>query len=308
MFGPKYTKRFASLVQARIAIKHGEYDEARKMFDGKLAPYLQSEDDAKELSNALKIPINSVYGLTKTSYDNAFRDIRNVDNIVAKRGALFMMDLEKHVQDLGYTVAHIKTDSIKIPNADDDIIQDVMDFGVGYGYDFEHEATYDRLALVNNAVYIARTKPGRKPAYWTATGAQFKHPYVFKTLFSHEPLEFKDLCETKEVKGKMYIDYSVDKPSYSSETSTDPVFIGRVGEFCPMKEGAGGGSLFVIDGEKRRNVAGTSDRLWMSSDMVKTLHKEDDIDMDYFRQLADAAMENIGRFGDVEQFIKQGGD
>ena len=26
------------------------------------------------------------------------------------------------------------------------------------------------------------------------------------------------------------------------------------------------------------------------------------------RQLADAAMENIGRFGDVEQFIKQGGD
>lgn len=26
------------------------------------------------------------------------------------------------------------------------------------------------------------------------------------------------------------------------------------------------------------------------------------------RQLADAAMENIGRFGDVERFIKQGGD
>ena len=308
LFGPKYTKRFANLVRARIAIKHGEYDEARKMFDGALAPYLQSEDDATELSNALKIPINSVYGLTKTSYDNAFRDIRNVDNIVAKRGALFMMDLEKHVKDLGYTVAHIKTDSIKIPNADDDIIQDVMEFGVGYGYDFEHEATYDRLALVNNAVYIARTKPGRKPSYWTATGAQFKHPYVFKTLFSHEPLDFKDLCETKEVKGKMYIDYSVDKPSYSSETSTEPVFIGRVGEFCPMKEGAGGGSLFVIDGEKRRNVTGTSDRLWMSSDMVKTLHKEDDIDMDYFRQLADAAMENIGRFGDVERFIKQGGD
>ena len=151
-------------------------------------------------------------------------------------------------------------------------------------------------------------RPGEGASYWTATGAQFKHPYVFKTLFSHEPLEFKDLCETKEVKGKMYIDYSVDKPSYSSETSTEPVFIGRVGDFCPMKEGAGGGSLFVIDGDKRRNVAGTSDRLWMSSDMVKTLHKEDDIDMDYFRQLADAAMENIGRFGDVERFIKQGGD
>ena len=44
-----------------------------------------------------------------------FRDNRNKDNIVAKRGALFMIDLKTCVQDRGFTVAHIKTDSIKDP-------------------------------------------------------------------------------------------------------------------------------------------------------------------------------------------------
>lgn len=34
---------------------------------------------------------------------------------------------------------------------------------------------------------------------WTATGTQFQVPYVFKTLFSKEPIEFSDLCETKSV-------------------------------------------------------------------------------------------------------------
>lgn len=79
----------------------------------------------------------------------------NKDNIVAKRGALFMVDLKHEVQKRGFTVAHIKTDSIKIPDATPEIIKFVMDFGKRYGYTFEHEATYDRMCLVNNAVYIA---------------------------------------------------------------------------------------------------------------------------------------------------------
>ena len=53
-----------------------------------------------------------------------------------------------------------------------------------YGYNFEHEATYERMCLVNDAVYIARylNKDGT-PGKWTATGTQFAVPYVFKTLF-----------------------------------------------------------------------------------------------------------------------------
>ena len=86
----------------------------------------------------------------------------------------------------------IKTDSIKIPNATPEIIQFIMDYGKEYGYTFEHEATYEKMCLVNDAVYIAKYADTGE---WTATGAQFAVPYVFKTLFSHEKIDFDDICE-----------------------------------------------------------------------------------------------------------------
>ena len=99
-----------------------------------------------------------------------------------------MINLKHEVQERGFTVAHIKTDSIKIPDATPEIIQFVMDYGKRYGYTFEHEATYDRMCLVNDAVYIAKYKDGK----WTATGTQFQIPYVFKKLFSGEEIAFED--------------------------------------------------------------------------------------------------------------------
>ena len=216
LFGDIYTKRFEELVDARIAIKHGEFDTAKKLLDGKLAPFLEDESKAKDLSNALKIVINSVYGLTSAKFDNPFRDPRNIDNIVAKRGALFMINLKHEVQRRGYTVAHIKTDSIKIPNADEKIIDFVMRYGEAYGYHFEHEATYERMCLVNDAVYIAKYDISNG-GEWTATGTQFAVPYVFKTLFTKEPIGFPDLCETKEVKSALYLDLNEGYPDVSKE-------------------------------------------------------------------------------------------
>lgn len=216
LFGDKYTANFKELLDARIFIKHGEYDKASKMLGGKLAPYLKDKSEAKKLSNALKIPINSVYGLTAAKFDNKFRDIRNKDNIVAKRGALFMIDLKHAVQERGFTVAHIKTDSIKIPNATPEIIDFVFEFGSAYGYYFEYEANYEKLCLVNDAVYVAKQSTDYEgndhPGEWSATGAQFQVPYVFKTLFSHEPISFRDLCETKSVSGNgtIYLDMNED--------------------------------------------------------------------------------------------------
>ena len=156
----QYTQRFADLVQARIYIKHKEFDKARKILDGALAPYLDDEKLAKQLSNALKIPINSVYGLTSAKFPNAFRDPLNVNNIVALRGALFMMTLRDEVIAKGYEVIHIKTDSIKIANADDKIIKFCMDFAKKYKYEFEHEATYEKICLVNGSTYIAKYADG----------------------------------------------------------------------------------------------------------------------------------------------------
>lgn len=232
LFGVKYTRAFRDIVEGRVSIKHKAWDEVNHMLDGKLTKHIQKVIDgemtAKELANALKTAINSVYGLTSANFDNPFRDIRNVDNIVAKRGALFMLDLRYEVRKRGFTVAHIKTDSIKIPDATPEIIKFVIDFGKRYGYTFEHEATYDRMCLVNDAVYIAKYKgadecqkmygyvPGDNADHggeWTATGKQFAVPYLFKTLFSHEPLVFEDMCETFSVsKGDLYLDMNENLP------------------------------------------------------------------------------------------------
>lgn len=214
LFGPRYTRRFRDIVNSRVYIKHEDWDRLGSMFDGKLIPYIEKvksgEMTSGELAGAMKTIINSTYGLTSASFPNAFKDPRNKDNIVAKRGALFMVDLKHEVQKRGFTVAHIKTDSIKIPDATPSIIEFVYEFGQKYGYNFEHEATYDRMCLVNKAVYIARYATGKKAGQWTATGAQFAQPYVFKTLFSHEPLTFDDVCETKNAKSALYLDMNED--------------------------------------------------------------------------------------------------
>ena len=233
LFGVKYTTAYRDIVEGRVSIKHEAWEEVNHMLNGKLTKHIQKvkngEMTAKSLANALKTAINSVYGLTAASFDNPFRDPRNIDNIVAKRGALFMVDLQEEVEKRGFTVAHIKTDSIKIPDATKDIIDFVMEFGERYGYTFEHEATYDRMCLVNDAVYIAKYKdPDKcmamygyipddnkkhKDDPWTATGKQFAVPYVFKKLFSKEKIEFSDLCETFSVsKGDLYLDINETLP------------------------------------------------------------------------------------------------
>lgn len=297
LFGP-YTKNFSDIKQARIYIKHKDFEAAGKMFGGKLEKYLTSSEQADALSYALKIAINSVYGLTSANFENAFRDPRNKDNIVAKRGALFMINLKHEVQDRGFTVAHIKTDSIKIPNATEEIIQFVMDYGKKYGYTFEHEATYEKMCLVNDAVYIAKYKDGKHAGEWTATGTQFQVPYVFKTLFSKEPIEFRDLCETKTVTSALYLDMNENFP----EGEHDYHFVGKAGSFCPIKPGCGGGLLMREKDGKYNAATGTKGYRWLESEMVRILEKEKDIDRRYYAAMVDDAIASISEYGDFEAF------
>lgn len=337
LFGPRYTERFQEIRDARVAIKHKDFNKAKKMLNGALATYLTDETSAADLSKALKIAINSVYGLTSAKFENAFRDNRNKDNIVAKRGALFMINLKHEVQKRGFKVAHIKTDSIKIPDATPDIIQFVMDYGQLYGYTFEHEATYDRMCLVNDAVYIAKYKDGKHAGEWTATGAQFQIPYVFKKLFSKEDICFDDLCETKAVSTAIYLDMNEALPDVSEEekryaklmknldiselekeeaeqlkkvieTGHNYVFIGKVGQFCPIKPGCGGGILLreVVSktGEKSYAAASASKGYrWLESEKVRVLGKQDDIDRRYYDSLVNDAANDISKYGDLTWFV-----
>ena len=339
LFGDEYTKRFKDILDARIAIKHKDFDKAKTMLNGALAKYLTDENAAADLAQALKIAINSVYGLTSANFENPFRDARNKDNIVAKRGALFMINLKHEVQKRGYTVAHIKTDSIKIPDATPEIIQFVMNYGKLYGYNFEHEATYDRMCLVNDAVYIAKYKDGKHAGEWTATGTQFQVPYVFKTLFSKEDIVFEDMCETKSVSSSLYLDMNEDLPDVSIletereklwKKNNDPkrmnedmknecerieeltseidkghnyIFIGKVGSFCPIKEGCGGGLLMREKDGKYYAATGSKGYRWLESEMVKELDKEDDINSSYYDNMVSDAVDTISQYGDFEWFV-----
>lgn len=283
-----YTDRFKQLVEARIDIKHGDLEKAKSVLDGKLRPYL--DGDLKNLAYSLKIAINSVYGLSSAKFPtrcNGMNPQNNVDNIIAKRGALFMIDLKHAVQEKGFTVAHIKTDSIKIPDATPEIIQFVVDYGKKWGYTFEHEATYDRMCLTNNAVYIAHDNDG-----WHATGAMFQQPYVWKTLFTHEPLVFNDYCVTKSVSTKMYLDMNE-----GNENEHTRVFVGRVNSFVPIAPGHGGGTLLREKDGKFDSVAGTKGFRFLVAEEIKGDFSEDMVDLEYFRSAAAVAIGELQRFG-----------
>ena len=319
MFGDEYTARFKDIVDARLAIKHKEYDKAGKMLDGRLKPYLKNPKDAKKVANALKTAINSVYGLTSASFPNKLKDPRNIDNIVAKYGALFMINLEEEVTKRGYKVVHIKTDSIKIADANPDIINFCMEYAAKYGYKFNHEATYEKMCIINDAVYVAKyeraewcqNRYGYIPednqdheGQWTATGKQFQVPYVFKTLFSHEPIEFKDMCEVFQVSTALYLDFDGSKK-----------FIGRIGEFCPILYDCGGGVLLrdagndkfsAVQGTKRPGKIPKGEPetyFWLESEDVQIMHKEGVIDITYYTHLVDDAVDVISNYCNFEWFV-----
>ena len=80
-------------------------------------------------------------------------------------------------------------------------------------------------------------------------------------------------------------------------------FIGRVGSFCPIKPGRGGGRLLREKNGEYHAATGSKGYRWLEAEMVKTLGKEEDIDMSYFEKLVDEAVDNLKKYGDVEWFI-----
>lgn len=376
----KHTKMYEDLYNARIAIKHKDYDAARKMFDGRLAPYLESDEDADDLSHALKIVLNSVYGMTAAHFQNRFRDPRNKDNWVAKRGALFMECLRREVQARGGHVIHIKTDSIKLVEPTQELQDFVVNFGKEYGYTFEVESKYERICLVNHAVYIAlrqkddpswlkecrkakakaekENKEYVEPTRWTATGAQFAHPFVFKHLFSREEKTFWDYCEIKTVKTALYLDMNEKLPDVTqaekekakiqtrikalnkklhnsdealSELDIEKIqaelddlakdiaaldeeivtghaysFVGKAGEFMPIRPGLGGGLLMRKETDGSYSYAtGAKGYRWMESESLQPIKDwKRYIDIRYFAGLVDVAIDTINKYGDFTIFVQ----
>ena len=164
---------------------------------------------------------------------------------------------------------------------------------------------------------------------------QFQVPYVFKTLFSREPIEFEDMCETFAVsKGDLYLDMNETLPDVSdlekefdkletkykkgkiSDTTFeaschdlqskiddghDLKFVGRVGQFCPILPGHGGGVLYRVNDGKKYAAPGSTGFRWLESETIKDAN-EDVIDIGYYAKLVDDAVDSISNFGDFEWF------
>ena len=324
LFG-KYTARFKQILDARMAAKHKDLDALETLMDGMLLEYVQDDDMRKALVQALKIAINSVYGLTCAQFEHIFRDKRNIDNIVAKRGALFMINLLEEVQKRGYTVIHCKTDSIKVENPDDAIEAFIIEYGRKYGYEFEIEDEFERVCLINKSEFIAYDMNKHK---WYPKGDRFSTPYILKTIFTKEDLEFNDLCITCSVTSEIDLDFNEDLPNsamldkelddiykvrrylsgaiasapskkkidlYKDYTDNDIEalkkeiakchnyqFVGRVGQFVPIKPGCGGGALMRKNGDKYDNVQDTSGYRWLEAEKVKGTSMEENIDLQFW--------------------------
>lgn len=146
------------------------------------------------------------------------------------------------------------------------------------------------------------------------------------------------MCETKSVTSALYLDTNEDLPDISeyekkytkllkeigdisklSDPKTEEYkefeklgkiiadghdyhFIGKVGQFCPIKPGCGGGILLRETDKGYAAATGTKGYRWLESEMVRTLNKQDDIDKSYYNRLVDDAVKTISTYGDFERF------
>lgn len=80
-------------------------------------------------------------------------------------------------------------------------------------------------------------------------------------------------------------------------------FVGRVGRFCPIKPGSGGGLLLRESDNGYASATGAKGYRWMESEMVKALGKEADIDRTYYDNLVNDAIDSINQYDDFEWFV-----
>jgi hypothetical protein len=192
-----------------------------------------------------------------------------------------MEKLRLEVQKRGGHVIHIKTDSIKLVKPTKELQDFVIQFGKEHGYTFEIESRYERICLVNHAVYIAlRSKddegwlkeckkakkaaeehetPYIEPTRWTATGAQFAHPFVFKQLFSKEPMEFWDFCEAKSVKTDMYLDLNERLKDVSAEEKEKKKIQARINKLNKILQTGNDGKKDITDVDRLKIKAELED-------------------------------------------------
>ena len=132
--------------------------------------------------------------------------------------------------------------------------------------------------------------------------------------YAHNPDSFINIITTVKEYAKRtsnqnqkpnpkYWDISDDELAAIIAKGHDYNFVGKVGNFCPIKPGCGGGLLCREKDGKYYAATGSKGYRWLESEMVKTLGKENDIDTGYYNSLVDAAVQTISEYGDFDWFI-----
>ena len=99
-------------------------------------------------------------------------------------------------------------------------------------------------------------------------------------------------------------EYNVTKESLARaiETGHDYKFVGKVGNFCPIIPGKGGGLLVREKDGKYYAAGGSKGYRWLESELVRYGYEEF-IDRSYYNTLVDDAVETISQYGDFEWFV-----
>ena len=80
------------------------------------------------------------------------------------------------------------------------------------------------------------------------------------------------------------------------------IFVGKCGAFCPMVDGCGAGELVRDNHGKFVSATGAKGYRWMEAEVVKQTGKEQFINLDFYKELANKAASTISKFGDFEAF------
>lgn len=346
LFGDEYTAKFKEIVDTRLAIKHKDFDFARKAMGGALEKYLKDESVAKDLSNTLKTVINSVYGLTSARF-KTHSEIRTL--------TILSLSVEPYlwlILNMLYRLEGLPSLILRL---------------TGLRYQTQHPRSYNLLLItVRCMVTHLNTRLHTIVYVWLTTlfillvtmsqvvvnGPRLVHSLqclmYSKKLFSGEDIVFNDLCETKAVTTALYLDMNEKLPDvkdYEKERdklwkkllSTDPIandivddmekrlceldaliaeghnyiFVGKVGLFCPIKEGFGGGLLMRETTNAKTGTIGYAAATgykgyrWLEAEMVQTLCKQDNIDRSFYDNLVNEAIDSMAVYGDVEWFMSE---
>ena len=171
-----------------------------------------------------------------------------------------------------------------------------MRHGKTYGYDFEHEITYDKFCLVNDAVYIA-PEGSIRGLLWALN---FNIHTYSKLCSLARDLLLMIICESKSViQGTMYLDREEHEKDEDLNYS-NMRHLGRTGRFVPVLEA--GGTLYRVKDDKYYAVTGTKGHKWIEAEIAQSM-PDLKIDMSYFEKLKDEAIKTIEKFGSFQDFI-----